>query len=51
MDRAHLARVRREQGYSTNIWATHPRFIISHALLADETYVGGLKDLLRPPTP
>ena len=46
VDRSHLARVRREQGYSTNIWATHPRFLISHALLADETYVAGLKELL-----
>ena len=46
VDRAHLARVRREQGYSTNIWATHPRFLISHALLADETYMAGLEALL-----
>ena len=48
VDRSHLARVRREQGYSTNIWATHSRFLVSHALLADETYVAGLEDLLGP---
>jgi hypothetical protein len=39
VDRDHLATLRRERGYSASPWASGSRFIISHSLLADETYV------------
>lgn len=41
-----MATLRQERGYSASPWASGSRFIISHSLLADETYVGGLRDLL-----
>ena len=45
--RSRLSRdLRRERGYGASPWASGTRFIISHSLLADETYVGGLRDLL-----
>lgn len=46
VDRDYLGMLRRERGYSASPWAAGSRFIISHSLLADETYVGGLRDLL-----
>ena len=46
VDREYLATLRQERGYSASPWASGSRFIISHSLLADETYVGGLRDLL-----
>src|SRR6266481_3511372 len=46
VDRNYLATLRRERGYSASPWASGSRFIISHSLLADETYIGGLRDLL-----
>jgi hypothetical protein len=46
IDREHLATLRRERGYTANPWSSGSRFIISHSLMADETYVGGLRDLL-----
>jgi superfamily II DNA or RNA helicase len=46
IDREHLATLRREHGYTANPWSSGSRFIISHSLMADETYVGGLRDLL-----
>src|ERR1700726_1988729 len=46
VDREYLATLRRERGYSASPWASGSRFIISHSLLADEPYVGGLRDLL-----
>jgi hypothetical protein len=46
VDREHLATLRRERGYTANPWSSGSRFIISHSLMADETYVGGLRDLL-----
>jgi hypothetical protein len=46
VDRDYLATLRRERGYSASPWASGSRFIISHSLMADETYVGGLRDLL-----
>ena len=46
IDREHLAALRRERGYTANPWSSGSRFIISHSLMADETYVGGLRDLL-----
>jgi superfamily II DNA or RNA helicase len=46
IDREHLATLRRERGYTASPWSSGSRFIISHSLMADETYVGGLRDLL-----
>src|SRR5262249_45018487 len=45
-DRDYVLAKRRERGYSVNPWATHSRFIISHALLRDEAYSGPLRDWL-----
>ncbi|MEO0949250.1 MAG: DISARM system SNF2-like helicase DrmD, partial [Cyanobacteria bacterium J06641_5] len=45
-DRAFVAARRRERGYGINPWKTHNRFIISHALLRDETYKAPLRDWL-----
>ncbi len=46
LDRAYVARMRRERGFSVNPWTTHSRFLISHRLLVDETYASGLRDWL-----
>ncbi len=46
LDRDYVIRVRRERGYSTNPWATHARFLISHRLLIDEAYAAPLRDWL-----
>jgi SNF2-related domain len=46
IDREYLASLRRERGYTANAWSSGSRFIISHSLMADETYVSGLRDLL-----
>jgi hypothetical protein len=46
VDRDYLATLRRERGYTANPWSSGSRFIISHSLLVDETYVGGLRDML-----
>ncbi len=46
IDREQLALLRRDRGFGANPWATGSRFVISHSLLADETYVSGLRDLL-----
>jgi SNF2 family DNA or RNA helicase len=48
IDRDYLAAVRRNYGFSANPWTVGSRFIISHNLLADETYSDGLAQLLRP---
>src|SRR6516165_4498013 len=48
IDRDYLAAVRRNYGFSANPWAVGSRFILSHNLLADETYSDGLAQLLRP---
>lgn len=45
-DRAFVAAQRRERGFGVNPWTTHPRFLISHALLRDEDYAAGLRDWL-----
>jgi SNF2 family DNA or RNA helicase len=53
LDSEYIARVRRDRGYGINPWTTHPRFLVSHRLLIDESYVGGLRDHLghlRPGT-
>ena len=45
-DREFVAARRRQRGYGINPWKTHTRFIISHALLRDETYAAPLRDWL-----
>jgi hypothetical protein len=45
IDRDYLATVRRNCGFSANPWAVGSRFIISHNLIADETYSNGLGQL------
>ena len=45
-DRDFVANRRQERGYGINPWKTHTRFIISHALLRDETYAAPLRDWL-----
>ena len=32
LDRAHVARMRRERGFAVNPWTTHSRFLVSHRL-------------------
>ena len=52
-NRDYVERIRRERGHSVNPWTTFPRFLISHRLLIDETYVGPMHawlDNLRPGT-
>jgi len=46
-DRTYVAQKRRQRGYGINPWKTHNRFIISHALLRDETYAASLRDWLN----
>jgi hypothetical protein len=46
VDRDYLATLRRERGYTANPWSSGSRFIISHSLMVDETYIGGLRDVL-----
>jgi SNF2-related domain len=46
IDRERLADLRRLRGFGVNPWATGSRFIISHRLLTDETYLSGLRDIL-----
>jgi ERCC4-related helicase len=45
-DRQFMMAKRSERGYHINPWTTHTRFIISHALLRDETYAAPLRDWL-----
>lgn len=47
VDRAYLEERRRRRGFGVNPWATGSRFILSQSLVSDETYVGGLRDLLE----
>ena len=46
LERAYLARVRRERGFGINPWRTHSRFLISHNLLIDSTYADPLREWL-----
>lgn len=46
LDREYLQEIRRERGFGVNPWTTHPRFLISHRLLIDESYAGSLRDWL-----
>ncbi|MBM4321613.1 MAG: DEAD/DEAH box helicase, partial [Deltaproteobacteria bacterium] len=45
-DRDYVAARRQERGYGVNPWSTHSRFIISQALLREETYAAPLRDWL-----
>ena len=45
-DRAYMEKIRRERGHTVNAWDTFPRFLISHKLLIDETYVAPMRDWL-----
>ncbi len=51
LDRAYLARVRRERGFGVNPWRTHSRFLVSHHLLSDSTYTDNMKEWLGPLLP
>ncbi|MEE7506812.1 DISARM system SNF2-like helicase DrmD [Methylobacterium mesophilicum] len=46
VDREHLLDTRRSRGFAANPWSIGSRFIVSHSVLADDTYIGGLRDLL-----
>jgi len=46
IDRERVAEIRRTRGFTYNPWRTGSRFIISHSLLAEETYAAGLRDVL-----
>src|SRR6185437_10971700 len=48
VDREHLLETRRTRGFSANPWSVGSRFIVSHSVLSDETYMGGLRDILAP---
>lgn len=48
IDRAYLARVRRERGFGVNPWRTHSRFLISHNLLIDPVYADPMREWLGP---
>ena len=43
LDRAYLARMRRERGFGVNPWLTHSRFLVSHNLLSDPVYADPLR--------
>lgn len=47
LDREHLLEARRTRGFSANPWSVGSRFIVSHSVLADDTYMTGLRDLLQ----
>jgi ERCC4-related helicase len=46
VDRDHLLKTRRTRGFSANPWSIGSRFIVSHSVLADDTYMNGLRDIL-----
>jgi SNF2 family DNA or RNA helicase len=46
LDRAYVAAMRRERGFTVNPWTTHSRFLISHRLLIDEDYAANLRLML-----
>lgn len=46
VDRDHLLETRRTRGFSANPWSVGSRFIVSHSVLADDTYMSGLRDIL-----
>ena len=46
LDRACLARMRRERGFGVNPWRTHSRFLVSHNLLIDPSYTDPMREWL-----
>ncbi|PDT12930.1 DISARM system SNF2-like helicase DrmD [Rhizobium sp. M1] len=46
VDREYLLETRRNRGFSANPWSVGSRFLVSHSVLSDETYMSGLRDLL-----
>ena len=48
VDREHLLETRRMRGFVANPWSIGSRFLVSHSVLADDVYMGGLRDLLGP---
>ncbi len=46
LDRAYLARMRRERGFGVNPWRTHSRFLVSHNLLIDPAYADPMREWL-----
>ena len=46
MDREHVVAFRRNRGFLANPWRAGSRFLISHSLVADEAYAGGLREAL-----
>src|ERR1700690_398359 len=46
LDREYVAKVRRERGFGINPWTTHPRLLVSHRLLIDDSYTATLRDWL-----
>lgn len=46
LDKNYMKNIRLERGFGVNPWSTHSRFLVSHRLLIDETYVGPLRDRL-----
>ena len=46
-DRDYVTAKRQERGYGVNPWTTHSRFIISQALIRNETYAGPLRNWLE----
>ena len=51
LDRAYVARMRRERGFGVNFWRTHSRFLVSHRLLIDPGYADPLREWLGPALP
>lgn len=51
LDRAYVARVRRERGFGVNPWRTHSRFLVSHNLLIDPAYTDPMREWLGPLLP
>jgi superfamily II DNA or RNA helicase len=46
LDREYVAKVRSERGFGVNPWTTHPRLLVSHRLLIDDSYSATLRDWL-----
>jgi len=46
LDRTYLTRMRRERGFGVNPWRTHSRFLVSHNLLIDSTYMDPMREWL-----
>ena len=46
LDRAYVARMRRERGFGVNPWRTHSRFLVSHRLLVDAAYAAPMREWL-----